>query len=244
MHESMCAAIASAAKAAGVALQVGHVVRYDPVMQAIKSLGDLHPRHLELHRISPMTFRSVDVGVVLDMMIHDLDLLTMLVGGVPDDVQASAVAVLGEAEDVANVRMTYPPDADGHCCVANVTASRLAMKTERTLRIISEDVYVSADFVDRKIKVIRKAANAEQLADLRKRLAAGEDLSNVNYLELVQFEDLKIADAEPLRLQAEDFLRSVRTGERPPVDAEAGSLAVTLAERIVQQARGGQLSLA
>ncbi|HJN80743.1 MAG TPA: Gfo/Idh/MocA family oxidoreductase, partial [Phycisphaerales bacterium] len=161
------AAIASAAKAAGVALQVGHVVRYDPVMQAIKSLGDLHPRHLELHRISPMTFRSVDVGVVLDMMIHDLDLLTMLVGGVPDDVQASAVAVLGEAEDVANVRMTYPPDADGHCCVANVTASRLAMKTERTLRIISEDVYVSADFVDRKIKVIRKAANAEQLADLR-----------------------------------------------------------------------------
>jgi predicted dehydrogenase len=238
------AAIATAAEAAGVTLQVGHVVRYDPVMQAIKSLGELRPRHLELHRISPMTFRSVDVGVVLDMMIHDLDLLTMLVGGVPEDVQASAVAVLGEAEDVANVRMTYPPDANGHCCVANVTASRLALKTERTLRIISEDIYVSADFVERKVKVIRKAANAEQLADLRTRLAAGEDLSTVNYLELVKFEDLKVADAEPLRLQAEDFLRSVRTAERPPVDAEAGSLAVTLAERIVQQARGGQLSLA
>lgn len=237
------AAIANAADAAGVVLQVGHVVRYDPVMQAIKSLGELHPRHLELHRISPMTFRSVDVGVVLDMMIHDLDLLTMLVGGVPDDVQASAVAVLGEAEDVANVRMTYPPDADGHCCVANVTASRLAMKTERTLRIISEDVYVSADFVERKVKVIRKAANAGQLADLRTRLAAGEDLSDVNYLELVQFEDLEVADAEPLKLQAEDFLRCVRSGERPPVDADAGSLAVILAERIVEQARGGQLSL-
>ena len=190
-----------------------------------------------------MTFRSVDVGVVLDMMIHDLDLLTMLVGGVPDDVQASAVAVLGEAEDVANVRMTYSPDSDGHSCVANVTASRLAMKTERTLRIISEDIYVSADFVERKVKVIRKSANAEQLADLRTRLAAGEDLSDVNYLELIQFEDLQVADAEPLKLQAEDFLRCVRTGEHPPVDADAGSLAVTLAERIVQQARGGQLSL-
>lgn len=237
------AAIAAAADKAGVALQVGHVVRYDPVMQAIKSLGELHPRHLELHRISPMTFRSVDVGVVLDMMIHDLDLLTMLVGGVPDDVQASAVAVLGEAEDVANVRMTYSPDSDGHSCVANVTASRLAMKTERTLRIISEDIYVSADFVERKVKVIRKSANAEQLADLRTRLAAGEDLSDVNYLELIQFEDLQVADAEPLKLQAEDFLRCVRTGEHPPVDADAGSLAVTLAERIVQQARGGQLSL-
>lgn len=237
------AAIAAAADKAGVALQVGHVVRYDPVMQAIKSLGDLNPRHLELHRISPMTFRSVDVGVVLDMMIHDLDLLTMLVGGVPEDVQASAVAVLGEAEDVANVRMTYPPDSDGNCCVANVTASRLAMKTERTLRIISEDIYVSADFVERKVKVIRKAANAAQLTDLRTRLAAGEDLSDVNYLEIVQFEDLEVADAEPLKLQAEDFLRCVRTGERPPVDADAGSLAVTLAERIVKQARGGILSL-
>ena len=238
------AAIASAADTAGVALQVGHVVRYDPVMQAIKSLGALRPRHLELHRISPMTFRSVDVGVVLDMMIHDLDLLTMLVGAAPEDIQANAVAVLGAAEDVCNVRMTYAADESGHRCVANVTASRLAMKTERTLRLISEDMYVSADFVERTVKVIRKSANAEQIDELRNRLAAGEDLSGVNYLELVQFEDLEIIDAEPLRLQAEDFLNAVRTGERPLVDAEAGSLAVQVAERIVETARGGQLSLA
>ncbi len=238
------AAIASAAEAAGVALQVGHVVRYDPVMQAIKSLGDLRPRHLELHRISPMTFRSVDVGVVLDMMIHDLDLLTMLVGRAPEDVQASAVAVLGDAEDVCNVRMTYPASDEGPACVANVTASRLAMKTERTLRLISEDLYVSADFVSRTVKVIRKAANAGQIEALRARLAAGEDLSEVNYLDLVQFEDLEIADAEPLRLQAEDFLAAVRSGSRPPVDAEAGSLAVQVAERIVETARAGRLSLA
>jgi predicted dehydrogenase len=238
------AAIASAADTAGVALQVGHVVRYDPVMQAIKSLGALRPRHLELHRISPMTFRSVDVGVVLDMMIHDLDLLTMLVGAAPEDIQANAVAVLGAAEDVCNARMTYAADESGHRCVANVTASRLAMKTERTLRLISEDMYVSADFVERTVKVIRKSANAEQIDELRNRLAAGEDLSGVNYLELVQFEDLEIIDAEPLRLQAEDFLNAVRTGERPLVDAEAGSLAVQVAERIVETARGGQLSLA
>jgi len=238
------AAIAAAAESAGLALQVGHVVRYDPVMQAIKSLGDLKPRHLELHRISPMTFRSVDVGVVLDMMIHDLDLLTMLVGVAPEDIQSNAVAVLGDAEDVCNVRMTYPRDSQGHQCVANVTASRLAMKTERTLRLISEDVYVSADFVERTVKVIRKSANADQIASLRDRLAAGEDLSGVNYLDLVAFEELDIIDAEPLRLQAEDFIRAVRTGERPPVDAEAGSLAVQVAERIVETARGGQLSLA
>jgi len=94
------------------------------------------------------------------------------------------------------------------------------------------------------VKVIRKSANAEQIDELRNRLAAGEDLSGVNYLELVQFEDLEIIDAEPLRLQAEDFLNAVRTGERPLVDAEAGSLAVQVAERIVETARGGQLSLA
>lgn len=238
------AAIAEAAEASGVALQVGHVVRYYPVMQAIKSLGVLAPRHLELTRISPMTFRSVDVGVVLDMMIHDLDLLTMLLGEAPDEVHASAVAVLGEAEDVCNARLVYPPNSSGNRCVANLTASRLAMKTERTLRIISEDVYVSADFVERTVKVIRKAANADQIAELRTRLAEGEDLSDANYLDMVQFEDLDIEDAEPLRLQAEDFLSSVRSGVQPPVDAHAGSLAVQVAERIVETAHGDQLSLA
>lgn len=237
------AAISEAASRAGVALQVGHVVRYDPVMQAIKSLGDIHPRHLELHRISPMTFRSVDVGVVLDMMIHDLDLLTMLVGMAPDSVAASSVAVLGEAEDVCNVRMTYRLNERGQECVANLTASRLAMKTERTLRIISEDMYVSADFVNRKVKVVRKSSNANQITELRERLASGEDLSSLNYLDVIDFEDLAVDDREPLRLQAEDFLSAVRSGTRPQIDAEAGSLAVQVAERIIEAARGGQLSL-
>jgi predicted dehydrogenase len=237
-------AIAKAAEAAGVALQVGHVVRYDPVMQAIAALGDLHPRHLELHRISPMSFRSTDVGVVLDMMIHDLDLLTMLVGREPDQVDASAVGVLGEAEDVCNARLVYAADASGGQCVANVTASRLAMKTERTLRIISEDIYISADFGERQVKVIRKNANSDSIADLRARLKAGEDLSNINYLDLVEFEELEIPDVEPLRAQAEAFINAVRTGETPFVDAKAGSAAVRTAERIVEAARGGTLSLA
>jgi predicted dehydrogenase len=237
-------AIAEAAEGAGVALQVGHVVRYDPVMQAIANLGELNPRHLELHRISPMTFRSTDVGVVLDMMIHDLDLLTMLIGREPTDVQASAVGVLGEAEDVCNARLVFEGVDGGGSCVANVTASRLAMKTERTLRIISEDIYVSADFGERQVKVIRKSVNSASIADLRTRLAAGEDLSDVNYLDLVEFEELDIPDVEPLTAQAEAFIHSIRTGETPPVDANAGSAAVRTAERIVEAARGGQLSWA
>ncbi|NNF44883.1 MAG: Gfo/Idh/MocA family oxidoreductase, partial [Phycisphaerales bacterium] len=230
-------AIADAADAAGVVLQVGHVVRYDPVMIAVCSIDGLTPRFIEMDRISPMTFRSVDVGVVLDMMIHDLDLLLMLMGTEPEEVQANAVSVLGEAEDVCNARLTFPAGRDGIRCVANVTASRLALKTERKLRIISEDTYVSADFVKGGGTIVHKTANATQLADVRTRLAAGEDLSSINYLDLVEVESLPVGAGEPLKLQTESFLHAVRTGDRPDVDAEAGFAAVRTAERIVEAAR-------
>ncbi len=230
-------AIADAAARSGAVLQVGHIVRYDPVMVAIRGIEGLTPRFIEMDRISPMTFRSVDVGVVLDMMIHDLDLLLMLTGSEPEEVHASAVCVMGEAEDVCNARLVFPPGADGVRCVANITASRLALKTERKIRIISEDAYVSADFVARTGTVVRKTANAEQLADLRRRLAEGEDLSNIDYLEWVQVEELAVGDGEPLKLQIDDFIDAVQAGRRPMVDAEAGSAAVRTAERIVEAAR-------
>jgi len=229
--------IADAADRSGTVLQVGHIVRYDPVMMAMKQLEGITPKFIEMDRISPMTFRSVDVGVVLDMMIHDLDLLLMLIGSEPEDVQANAVCVLGEAEDVCNARLTFPAGPDGIRCVANLTASRLALKTERKIRIISEDVYVSADFVKRSGMVVRKTANADQLADVRTRLASGEDLSSINYLDLVTVDTLDIGEEEPLRLQIEDFLSSVRDQARPAVDAQAGFAAVRTAERIMEAAR-------
>lgn len=231
-------AIADAAAKSGAVLQVGHVVRYDPVMRAIRAIEGVTPRFIEVDRISPMTFRSVDVGVVLDMMIHDLDLLLMFMGGVePERVDANAVCVMGEQEDVCNARLTFPPGPDGVRCVANVTASRLALKTERKLRIISEDCYISADFVKREGTVVRKTANAEQLARVREQLRQGADLSSVNYLELVQVEPLKIDAADALTLQIQDFLAAVRGEKEPLVDAEAGFAAVRTAERIVESAR-------
>jgi predicted dehydrogenase len=229
-------AIAEAARTGKAVLQVGHVVRYDPVMLAVRALGVV-PRFIEVDRISPMTFRSVDVGVVLDMMIHDLDLLLMLVGREPHEVHASAVSVLGDAEDVCNARLIFKPTAAGPGCVANVTASRLALKTERKIRVIGEEMYISADFVGRSGTVVRKTANATQLEDLRRRLKAGEDLSSLNFLELVKIDPLVVGAGEPLRLQLEDFLDAVRTGRQPEVDAEAGFAAVRTAERIVAAAR-------
>lgn len=232
-------AIARAADEHGVVLQVGHIVRYDPVMLAIRGVEGLTPRFIEVDRVSPMTFRSVDVGVVLDMMIHDLDVLLMLVGAEPEEIQANAVCVLGEAEDVCNARLTFPaaPGSDGIRCVANVTASRLALKTERKLRLISEDAYVSADFVARSGTVVRKTANAQQLAEVRDMFKAGHDLTSIDYLKLVKVEPLQVGEDEPLKLQIEDFLDAVRTGRRPAVDAQAGFAAVRTAERIVAAAR-------
>ncbi|MHC4992295.1 MAG: Gfo/Idh/MocA family protein [Planctomycetota bacterium] len=233
-------AIATDAASSGAVLQVGHIVRYDPVMLAIRDVmkaSPFVPRFIEMDRISPMTFRSVDVGVVLDMMIHDLDLLLMLVGEEPEEVQANAVSVLGEAEDVCNARLTFPAGPGGMRCVANVTASRLALKTERKIRILSEDAYISADFATRQGTVVRKTANAEQLAELRDRLRQGEDLSSLNYLELVQVDELAVEDGEPLQRQIDDFLSAVRTSTPPSVDARAGFAAVRTAERIVASAR-------
>ncbi|GDY03998.1 UDP-N-acetylglucosamine 3-dehydrogenase [Phycisphaerae bacterium] len=230
-------AIADAAAKSGATLQVGHVVRYDPVMVAIRKLNLDMPRFIEIDRISPMTFRSVDVGVVLDMMIHDLDLLLMLLEREPSEVHASAVSVLGDSEDVCNARLTFAPGPDGHCCVANITASRLALKTERKIRLISSDAYTSADFVERKGTVIRKTANQEKLSSVKKSLTNGEDLSSVNWLDLVSVDQLDVKVGEPLKLQLEDFIDAIHTGRKPFADAEAGFAAVRTAERIVAAAK-------
>ena len=229
--------IARMAEQAGAILQVGHIVRYDPVVVAMREMQDVVPRFIEMDRISPMTFRSVDVGVVLDMMIHDLDLLLMLMDEEPEEVQANAVSVLGDAEDVCNARLTFAPGPDGLRCVANLTASRLALKTERKIRIISENAYVSADFVKGSGTVVRKTANAKQLAELRERLKAGEDLSRIDYLDLVKVDPLPVGTGEPLKAQIDDFLSAVRSGRAPMVDARAGFAAVHTAERIVAAAR-------
>jgi len=224
--------LADLADSTGTILQVGHIERYNPAVRALTTHKGLVPRFIEVHRVSPMTFRSIDVGVVFDMMIHDLDVLLMLTGCEPDRVQASAVAVLGAAEDVCNARLEFPIG-----CVANVTASRLAMKTERKIRIVAEDAYVSIDFARKSGLMIRRTANAEQLAQVRADLAAGKDLSDLDYTNLVHIDPLEVDDADQLQMQLRDFAAVVRQGGRPKVDVHAGFAAVRTAERIVAAAR-------
>lgn len=230
------------AERTGAVLQVGHTERYNPAVRALQRerqrqpVGGIVPRFIEVHRVSPMTFRSVDVSVVFDMMIHDLDVVLMLMDGAePVDVQASGVPVITEHADVCNARLTF--DRPQGKCIANITASRLAFKTERKIRIIGDDSYVSIDYAKKAGLVVRRTANALQLEEVRSALRSGADLSDLKYDDLVALEDLKIDDAEPLRMQLEAFLDAVRTGRRPDVDMYAGFAAVRTAERIVEACR-------
>jgi predicted dehydrogenase len=214
----------------GTLLQTGHTERFNPAVRALMDQA-LRPRFLEVHRISPMTFRSLDVGVVMDMMIHDLDIVLSLMGAEPERVDASGLAVLGHHEDIASVRMTFP---DGS--VANLTASRLAFKTERKLRLFGEDAYVSLDYQTRRGLVIRKTDNEAALLHVRQQLAQGKDLSDLDYSELVSVQELANAngddESDPLTAELRSFLAAVRQGHRPVVDGRDGHLAVKLAYRI------------
>jgi predicted dehydrogenase len=228
----------------GSVLMVGHIERFNPVMRAMQKAmqsGDpIIPRFLEIHRVSPMTFRSVDVGVVMDMMIHDLDVVLMLMGGQePDEVSASGVAVITGHEDICNARLTWRKAAiaGGKSVVANITASRLALKTERIARITGENCYVKIDYGAKSGTLIRRIANELQMREVRDQIRAGADLTHLKWHELVNIEPLTVDDAEPIVAEISAFIEAVRTGARPPIDAEAGFANVRTAERIVQSIR-------
>ena len=222
--------IADAAARAGVTVQVGHIERFNPAVRAMGRLG-IKPRFIEVTRISPMTFRSIDVGVVLDMMIHDIDIVLKLARSPVAKIDAVGVSVIGEHEDICNARLTF---ANG--CVANVTASRLALKTERKLRVFSSDAYVSVDYQRRYGVVVRRTGNLDAIRETVERIRSGEvtDTSGLSYADIVQVEELQISDTEPLRAQLDAFVSSVRDGTPPEVTAEDGLAAVETAVRIVE----------
>ncbi|MBN1845293.1 MAG: Gfo/Idh/MocA family oxidoreductase [Sedimentisphaerales bacterium] len=214
-------------------LQVGYSERFNPVVQAMKRL-QIEPRFMEAQRISPYTFRSTDVGVVLDLMIHDIDIMLSLARNPVRQVQAVGVNVLGEHEDIANVRLEFD-----NGCVANLTASRLALKTERKVRIFSEEAYLSLDYLQKSGLMISKAANIDMVQWLRQQQDENGQihLENAAWQDLVRVEMLNIDDREPLELEQEAFVQSVRDGSPPQVSAEDAIAAMELAEWIVREIR-------
>lgn len=227
-------ALAGLVNRTGTMLQVGHSERFNPVATAIEQMN-IRPRFIETTRISPFTFRSADVGAVMDIMIHDIDIVLHLVGSAVAEVRAVGVNVIGRHEDLANARLTF---ANG--CVANLTASRLALKTDRRIRVFSEQAYVSMDYQKRVGLAVVKNENADLLALFRQKNAtdlAELAASGVNYTDLLKVRSLQFSDEQPLARELESFLDSVATGSPPAVSVADGLAAMETADAIVRSIR-------
>ena len=190
-------------------LQVGHSERFNPVMQLMRPhIG--RPVFIECHRLSSFSERGTDVDVVLDLMIHDLDMVLSFDPGLVEDVQAAGVPVLSPTIDIANARIQFQSG-----CVANLTASRVSTNKMRRLRLFQRDNYVSIDFQTRQGMICRREAGT------------GAKPS-------IGIEQLQGGEEEPLKLQLESFLTAAATGARPVVSGEDGAAALDLAHRVLQ----------
>ena len=197
------------AKQRGCCLQVGHSERFNPVM-ALMRPHIKKPVFIECHRLSSFSERGTDVDVVLDLMIHDLDLVLSLNPGPIEEVRASGVAVLSSSIDIAHARIQFQSGG-----VANLTSSRVSTNKMRRLRIFQRDNYLSIDFQTRQGMICRRSAEA------------GERPT-------VEVTNLQGGDEEPLKLQLESFLHAACTGARPVVSGEDGAAAVAVAHQVLQ----------
>lgn len=213
-----------------VVVAVGHSERCNPVVQAMKRFN-IEPKFIEATRISPYPFRSTDVGVVLDVMIHDIDIILALAASAIKKVDAVGVSVIDEQEDICNARIFFE-----NGCIANVTASRLALKTERKVRVFSRKAYLSVDYFKKTGTVIKADPNADIAKKVRELRSGGKfDFLKTNWRDLLTIENLKIDDKEPLHLEQEAFLKAVADRDMAPeVSAKEGLAAMECAEMILE----------
>ncbi len=189
------------AKNKGLILQVGHVERFNSAVLAIEKAIN-KPIFIECHRLGPYKQRSTDIGVVLDLMIHDIDIILGIVKDRIKDIEAVGAPVLSDYEDIANVRLKFTNNA-----ICNLTASRITNKTMRKIRIFQKDAYISLDYFKPSCLIYRKVGKK------------------------ITCQKIKIKKEEPLKLELESFINCVRTKERPLVSGLEGrdALAIALA---------------
>ncbi len=221
--------VVALAKKYGTVVAVGHSERCNPVAQAIKRL-DIQPKFIEANRISPYPFRSTDVGVVLDVMIHDIDIILSLAASKIKRVDAVGVNVVEEKEDICNARIVFE-----NGCIANITASRLALKTERKVRVFSRKAYLSVDYLRKSGIIIKADPNINVLKWIKGHKESGDfDLTSVNWPDLLHIEQLNVDDKEPIRLEQEAFLQAVTDRAcTPEVSAQEGLAALECAQKIL-----------
>ena len=226
--------IASATRAKRI-LQVGHVERFNPAVDAAKSVT-VRPMFFEVHRLGIFTPRSLDIDVVYDVMIHDLDILLALVDAPVVDLKAVGIPVITDKVDIAHARVEFSTGA-----VANVTASRVSTERVRKMRFFQEHEYISLDFARQDVLRIRvQPGNAPQPGNGASAVPQAAAMPNIG------FEKVPAAPEEPLRAELRAFLECVRTRKTPLVDGAAGRRALELADRvmagILEHARRVQLT--
>ncbi len=227
--------IVELAKSRGVVAAVGHSERCNPVVQAMKRL-EIEPKFIEATRISPYPFRSTDIGVVLDVMIHDIDIILSLAASRVKKVDAVGIGIIDpKSEDICNARIAFE-----NGCIANVTASRLALKTERKVRVFSRQTYLSLDYFEKTGTVIKADTDNIDLINKIRQLKQGRkfNLLKTDWTKLIHYEKLQIDDNEPLRVEQQAFLKAVADKSRQPeVTAEEGLAAMECAEKILASIR-------
>jgi predicted dehydrogenase len=215
-------------------LQVGHVERFNPVFQYLEQVA-AEPKFIESHRLSPYPGRSTDIGVVLDLMIHDLDVVLAFVKSTVSSVDAVGIPVLSKTEDIANARLRF---ANG--CVANLTASRVSADRMRKIRVFSGGPmtsYISLDYRAQEGFIYRVAREGEQESSLLKKLLHAKDSTIVSEFagKRIVREPVPIAKEEPLRLELKHFIDCVRAQGTPRVSGESAKRALDLAFEITRQ---------
>ncbi len=210
------------AKANNLLLQVGHLERFNPAVVAAREYVQ-QPMFVESHRLASFTERGTEVDVILDLMIHDIDIILSLVPFPLEDLRVGGAKILTPHTDIANVRLEF---ANG--CIANVTASRISAKRMRKIRIFQPDSYLSLDYAEREVELFRKLP--EKGAD--------------GFPE-IEYQQLSVADTDPLEEQLRAFAESVCTGTKPMVSGEEGRKALEVATRVSEliQQQGGRLGI-
>jgi predicted dehydrogenase len=222
------------ARTTNALLQVGHIERFNPALQALEQLP-IRPKYVSAERLSTYTFRSTDIGVVLDLMIHDLDLLLSLITAPVRSVAAVGLSLFGEHEDIANARIEFE---DGS--VANLTASRASYAAVRKMRIWGAEGYASLDFATKEATLVRPSEQLEhgrldlEGVDLSQPAAVKEHL----FGKILRVDRVESEGREPLSLELENFVNAARGRSRPKVSGEDALRAVRLADQVLKSLEG------
>jgi predicted dehydrogenase len=225
--------LCKAAEANSRILQVGHVERFNPVVKALQELG-IEPRYIESERHAPFSFRSTDIGVTLDLMIHDLDLVLWLTGRPILDVEAYGGALFTPNEDIVSARLRFDNGV-----VARLSANRVALRPHRRMRMFSRDSYVSLDFGKQYGLIVQKQTGW----DIRELDIDNIDTDNIQNLwkfvfdGLLKVRELKMDEHNPLEEELKSFLDCVRTRRHPIVDGRVGLKALRAAHRVIDAAK-------